>query len=280
MAGVGRTGSVAAGIFLASILLSAQVAELGATHVFYDGADWKLKGQGVVCCPCAVPCPCRSNGRPSYSHCEATLYLRIAQGNYGAVSLDGMQVATSGGMCAVRQQNLSALYFDPASSRAQQLAFMKLWASFSTEHAADFPHVRVLPIQSEVHEDTFFRIVIPDTLEMEVDRNWGRASPQMPKVAAQDYFSNTLEYAQNIRYRVHDVEAGLDFDYSHRQANYREVDLTVSQYRSRKMLIEFGNGQGWFNPEQMKLIKAQGLTVPELDSIRKKARQLAMEEKR
>jgi hypothetical protein len=46
------------------------------------------------------------------------------------------------------------------------------------------------------------------------------------------------------------------------------------------MLIEFGNGQGWFDPEQMKLIKAQGLTVPDLDSIRKKARQLAMEEKR
>src|SRR6516165_10725373 len=43
------------------------------------GKDWHLKGEGVVCCPCAVPCPCRTNGRPTYGHCEATLYLHWAR---------------------------------------------------------------------------------------------------------------------------------------------------------------------------------------------------------
>ncbi|HVH50137.1 MAG TPA: hypothetical protein VM781_00605, partial [Candidatus Bathyarchaeia archaeon] len=107
-----------------------------------------------------------------------------------------------------------------------------------------------------------------------VDRNWGRDSPPMPLVAAQDNFSNTLQYAQNIRYSTHDLEAGLDFDYSRRQANYREVDLSVQQYRSKQMLVQFANGQGWFTAEQMKLIRAQRLVIPQLDWIRDKAKQL------
>jgi len=254
--------------------LAAPTAQLGPTRARYDDADWKLKGAGVVCCPCSVPCPCRSNAQPSYGHCEATLYLRIAHGSYGAVGLDDMQVVSSGGMCAARPQGIAALYFEPTASRSQQLAFMKLWASFSAGHVADFAHVRILPIHSEVTGGNLFKVVIPGTLEMTVDRNWGRDSPPMPQVAAQDHFSNTLQYAQNIRYSMHDVEAGLDFDYSRRQANYREVDLSVQQYRSRQMLVQFANGQGWFTPEQMKLIKGQRLAIPQLDWIRDKAKQM------
>jgi hypothetical protein len=262
------------GFFLLGAVLVAQVTQPGPNRVRYDGADWNLKGEGVVCCPCTVPCPCRSNGPPSYGHCEATLYLRIAHGKYGTESLDGMQVVDSGGMCAISYQKLSALYFEPSASRAQQLAFMKLLASFSANHTAEFSHVRVVPFDSEVPGGRLFKVTIPDTLEMTVDRDWGQSAPPMPMVAAQDYFSNTLQYAQNIRYRMHDLEAGLDFDYSHRQANYREVDLTVQRYRSRSMLIEFANGKGWFTPEQTKLIRAQHLTLPQLEAIQKIALQL------
>ncbi len=52
--------------------------------------DWHLKGEGIVCCPCAVPCPCRSNARPTHGHCESTGVIRIAEGNYGKVPLDGL----------------------------------------------------------------------------------------------------------------------------------------------------------------------------------------------
>jgi hypothetical protein len=37
------------------------------------------------------------------------------------------------------------------------------------------------------------------------------------------------------------------------------------------MLVQFGDGKGWFSAQQMALIKAQNLQVPELDSIRDKA---------
>jgi hypothetical protein len=243
-------------------------------HVRYDGASWKLKGDGVVCCPCTVPCPCRSNSAPSFGHCEATLYLRVRQGSYGTVSLDGMQVIDTGGMCAVNYSRLSALYFDRAASAAQQSAFMKIVASFSPKGVADFPYVRVVGVMSRVTGDHRFDVSIPGTLEIIIDRNWGQRSPPMPLVAAPDEFSNAIQYVQNIRYRIHDPGANLDFDYSHRQANYRLVDLTVDRYRSKAMLIEFEDGKGWFNSAQMQLIRAQHLAIPQLDTIRKEALRL------
>ena len=244
------------------------------TSVRYDGADWHLKGEGIVCCPCTVPCPCRTNGAPSYGHCEATLYLRIKQGHYGNVRLDGMQVIDSGGMCAVNYNRLSVVYFDQAASPAQRAAYMKLVASFSPQDALTFPHIRVAGFDSKVTDGQLFNISIPGILEMIVDRSWGRAFPPMPMVAAQDHFSNAIQYVQNIRYSIHDPEAELDFDYSHRQANYRIVDLGVDQYRAKSMLIQFGDGKGWFNTPQMELIKTQHLAIPQLDALRNEARHL------
>lgn len=244
------------------------------TRVHYDGADWKLKGDGVVCCPCTVPCPCRSNSTPSYGHCEATLYVRIKQGRYGKISFAGMQVIDTGGMCAVGYKPLSALYFDRSASQAQRFAWEKLIASFSADGTADFPHIRVAPFDSKVTADRFFDVSIPGILAIIVDRDWGQSSPPMPMVAAPDHFSNAIQYAQNIRYRVSDPEAGLAFDYSHRQANYRIVEVTSDQYRSHSMLIQFEDGKGWFNSRQLQLIQAQHLSLPQLTAIGKQALRL------
>ena len=218
-----------------------------------------------------MPCPCRINGSATYGHCEATLYLRIKQGHYGDVDLGGMQMVRSGGMCAVNYERLSALYFDSSASAAQREALMKLMASFSQEQAAQFPHVRAVPFNTQIMDEHLFNIALPGILEMIVDRNWGEASPPIPFVAAQDGFANTLQYVQNIRYRMHDRAAGLEFDYSRRQANYRVVDLTAEQYRSKSMLIQFTDGTGWFSARQLELITAQHLALPRVDDIRKEA---------
>jgi hypothetical protein len=242
--------------------------------VRYDGADWHIRGDGIVWCPCTVPCPCRNNAPASFGHCESTLYLRIRQGYYGNVSLDGLQLVNSGGMCAIAEEHHSALYFDSSSTEAQQLAWQKVFASFSPKSVAVFPYVRVVPIHARITDERLFNVSIPGILALVADRNWGQSSPPMPWVAAPDLLSNTIQYVQNIRYRVHDARAGLDFDYSRHQANYRVVDLGVEQYRSKSMLTQFSNDAGWFTPQQMNLIKAQHLAVPQLQAIRKEAERL------
>lgn len=239
--------------------------------VHSERSDWRLKGEGVVCCPCSVPCPCRTNGAPSYGHCEATLFLRIREGRYGTVSLNGLQLANTTGSCGMSYQKLAALYFESTTTPQQQAAFMKLMASFFPDKSTEFPYVCAVPMHVQAADGHVFRIIIPGILDMAVDRNWGQAHPPFRPVAALDLFSNAVEYAQNIRYVIHDQGAKLNFDYSRRQANYRTVDLEASQYRSRSMLIQFSDGTGTFNGDQLRMIHEQSLDLPDLQAIREMA---------
>jgi len=210
------------------------------------------------------------NAKPSFAHCEATLFLRIKQGQYGDVNLDGMNLVTSGGMCAIDYQLVEAVYFSSSDSPERQAAFIALKSTFSSSPPGD-PHVRVVSLNAQVTDEHLFKVSIPGILEIVVDRNWGLSAPPMPMVAAPDHFANQLQYVQNIRYSVHDPEAGLDFDYSRRQANYRVVDLTDEQYQTKSMLIQYADYSGWYSPGQMVLIKAQHLQIPDPVALREQA---------
>jgi hypothetical protein len=240
----------------------------------YDGADWHLKGEGVVCCPCGVPCPCRTNGAPTYGHCEATLYLHIREGHYAQVPLNDLRMVDTSGSCGMSYEKLSAVYLDSHATPDVQDAFLKLLASFSSAQTVNFQSVRTLPIAGQVREGHLFNVSIPGILEMVVDRNWGQAAPPLPPFAAQDRFANALEYVQNIRYRMHDETANLNFDYSRRQANYRSIDLDAADYRERRMLVQYLDGSGWFNAPMLKIINEQHLAIPDLAEIRREVQRL------
>jgi len=164
--------------------------------------------------------------------------------------------------------NLAALYLDRSTGGEQRGAFIKLMASFFPDWTANFPYVRSVSIISRVTDGHLFDISIPEILEMRLDRNWGRTRPPLPEVAAPDHYSNTIQYVENICYRMRDRRAGLDFDYSHRQANYRKVNVGAQQYRDKLMLIQFKDGAGWFSQAQLKLIDEQHLPLPDLNAIR------------
>ncbi|MGH7869899.1 MAG: DUF1326 domain-containing protein [Candidatus Dormibacteraceae bacterium] len=259
------------GLFISLLLgapLWAQV-RLPAQKVHSDGASWHLKGQGFVCCPCAVPCPCRSNAPPTYGHCEATLYAEIHQGHYGTTRLDGVKLIQVGGDCSMSSHQLSAIYVDPSATPEQRGALMQLIASFRKDQTVSFPYVLAVPIDTQVTGGHLFHITIPGILEMLIDKYWGQASPPFTPVAAQDNFANELLYVQNLRYKVTDDAAHLHFDYSRRQANYRVIDLDGSQYVSHTMLIQFTDGKGWFSADQLRLIQEQHLPTPDLAGVRK-----------
>ena len=173
-------------------------------------------------------------------------------------------------------KRLAALYLDDSTTTEQRAAFMKLLASFFSDRTAEFPYIRTVPIRGRITDGHRFDVSIGDILEMKVDRNWGQPSPPFPEVAACDYYSNTIQYAQNIRYRMHDSQAQLDFDYSRRHANYRSVNVDAQQYRAMSLLIQFQNGAGWFNDHQLQLIDEQHLTLPDLNALRVKASRLTL----
>jgi hypothetical protein len=52
--------------------------------------EWKLKGTVVVACNCDYGCPCNFNALPTQGKCEGTWTWHVERGDYGDISLDGL----------------------------------------------------------------------------------------------------------------------------------------------------------------------------------------------
>ena len=72
---------------------------------------------------------------------------------------------------------------------------------------------------------------------------------------------NTIEYAQNLVYRLWDPGGRLRLDDSGKQANFRVIDLDASDFRELKMLFQYIDGTGYFNEHQLELIRSQNLPM-------------------
>jgi hypothetical protein len=63
------------------------------------GTRWQLSGDYFENCNCAVVCPCLVSpgppltSRPSQGACDVALAFHVDQGSYGAVTLDGLNLA-------------------------------------------------------------------------------------------------------------------------------------------------------------------------------------------
>jgi hypothetical protein len=54
------------------------------------GTDWRLKGDWIKNCNCAFGCPCDFNARPTHGKCQGLLGMRIEEGHFGDIKLDGL----------------------------------------------------------------------------------------------------------------------------------------------------------------------------------------------
>jgi hypothetical protein len=52
--------------------------------------DWRLSGDWIKNCNCAFGCPCDFNARPTNGNCQGFLGMRIRDGHFGDVRLDGL----------------------------------------------------------------------------------------------------------------------------------------------------------------------------------------------
>ena len=58
--------------------------------------DWKIKGELALNCNCDLFCPCVVSlgaAKPTHGYCQAWMAVRIDDGNWGSVSLKGINVA-------------------------------------------------------------------------------------------------------------------------------------------------------------------------------------------
>lgn len=52
--------------------------------------DWKIRGPEVSTCNCNWGCPCQFNSLPTHGNCRAGVAMRIDEGHFGDVKLDGL----------------------------------------------------------------------------------------------------------------------------------------------------------------------------------------------
>lgn len=55
-------------------------------------SKWQMKADYVETCNCDFGCPCNFSGFPTNGFCRALVFFHIQAGNYGNVTLDGIEV--------------------------------------------------------------------------------------------------------------------------------------------------------------------------------------------
>ena len=109
-----------------------------------------------------------------------------------------------------------------------------------------------------------YEVEIPGRIHLKVQRQLDAQGRPLMRTAAIDYFSNIIEYAENLADEVWDEDGRLRWNFSHRQANLRFIDLKARDYQSGMMLDQFADRSGFFNSKHLELIRA--LNLPMLSS--------------
>lgn len=227
-----------------------------------EAVQWLVRGEAVVTCPCKVPCPCRSNAPPSQPHCENLSYVRIVEGNYGATRLDGLEYVWAADECSGRRQphKPTNLYFPRAATSAQIAAVEGIMTGESCSPSANSEMRWKRTDLSAGAAGSVYSVRAPSVLRMDVDLAPGPIT--MEPLPALDSWSNTVTYARNITAQIDDPQAGLKWDYSGLQANYRTFEMTSGLLEKGLMLAMFRDDTGRFNEMQRGLIRELHLEVP------------------
>lgn len=100
---------------------------------------WKISGFYFEACNCELVCPCYSAKPPTYGYCEGNCAWVIQQGQYGAVSLEGLSVIMvqrcDGLMRETRWQ--CGFYIDDRATPAQFEALKKIFTLAEGGHLAE-----------------------------------------------------------------------------------------------------------------------------------------------
>jgi hypothetical protein len=227
-----------------------------------QAVQWLVRGEAVVTCPCKVPCPCRSNAPPSQPHCENLSYVRIVEGNYGTTKLDGLEYVWAADECTGTRhpRKPTTLYFPRAATAKQISAVENVMTGEQCAHAPKSEMRSKRVDLSAGAAGPLYSVRAASLLRIDVDIAPGPVP--MEPLPALDSWSNTVTYARNITARIDDPQAGLKWDYSGLQANYRTFEMSSTLIEKGLMLAIYRDDSGRFNEMQRGLIRELHLEVP------------------
>ena len=176
--------------------------------------DWRIRALEINSCNCAWGCPCQFNALPTEGHCRAAVAMRIEQGHFGAVRLDGViwaQLLAWPGAIHEGKGEVQPI-IDNRASREQVDAVFRILKGEETEPGATIFNVftavldtvhkpRFLPIEFEVDiAARKARFAVPDMVEARVEpiRNPVTGAPHQARVTLPHGFEyHEAEYASS-----------------------------------------------------------------------------------
>ena len=133
--------------------------------------DWMIKGPEIGTCNCDWGCPCQFNALPTRGNCRAVVGIRVDEGHFGDVRLDGLKaVAILAWPGAIHEGHGEALaVIDERASPEQREALLKILTGQETEPFATI--FSVVAAMTETMHDPLFR---PIEFEADQEARTGR----------------------------------------------------------------------------------------------------------
>ena len=118
-----------------------------ATTKINNIPKWKASGDWFDVCKCNIACPCEFAQAPTYEECEGILAYHINKGNYGDITLDGLNVLAvdsfKGNIWAgdgLTKVSL-AIFFDEKADEKQREALSMIFSGKAGGFMAEFAKV-------------------------------------------------------------------------------------------------------------------------------------------
>jgi hypothetical protein len=156
--------------------------------------NWNASGDWFDVCKCNIPCPCIFAQTPTYGDCDGVLAYHIKKGQYGEVSLDGLNVLGlnyfKGNVWAGETKITLAFFFDeranPQQREALQMIFSGRAGGFMAQLAnliGDVRGIEFAPIKFEIAEDlSYWSAEIPEKVMAKAEALTGPTTPPGKRV--------------------------------------------------------------------------------------------------
>lgn len=144
-----------------------------------DVPEWHAKGDWFDVCRCNVPCPCSWAQAPDDDYCEGVLVWHIAEGRFGDVPLDGLNVVGLGTFrgnvwAGTHSDPKLAVFVDESADDRQRQALQMIFGGqaggwpgrFNEIFGAEMVGMEFAPIEFEVADDlSSWKARIPGRVE-------------------------------------------------------------------------------------------------------------------
>ena len=140
--------------------------------------QWRILGDFLDFCKCAVPCPCTFGQPPTEGDCEGIIAYRIREGNYGDVDLSGLNlvgvIRFEGNIWDDDTRADMGMILDERADEAQQQALGTVFGGeaggwpkvFADNILGSMLGMEVAKIELEIDDDlSSWRISVPSKAE-------------------------------------------------------------------------------------------------------------------